>query len=155
MSIDMTKPIVIGDIREELSNDLRRVLETVINRYQHKRNPYYVLVYSETGLDVFPADSGLVKPGDKVMAVDGKTVIRTKVLILDAEPSLDDFMDKAMKGKIKVMGMMCYKVDNIRGQLLRLWVLPQDIPEIDRVVDEDGIVREVLDGAQMIGKFIH
>jgi len=151
----MTKSIVVGDIREELSKDLRRVLEEVINRYQHKRNPYYILVYSETGLDVFPTDAGLVKPGDKVMAVDGKTVIRTKVLILDAEPSLDRFMDWTMKGEIRVMGMMCYKVDNIRGQLTRLWVLPQDIPEIDRVVDEDGIVKEVLDSAQIIGKFIH
>lgn len=151
----MTDHIVVGDIREELSKDLRGVLEKVINRYQHKRNPYYVLVYSETGLDVYPADTAFVKPGDKVMAVDGKTVIRTKILILDAEPSLDNFMDRAMRGEIRVLGMMCYKVDNIKGQLWRIWVLPQDIPEINRVIDADAVVKEVLDSAQVIGKLIH
>ena len=137
--------IQIGELRGEFSFDIRKRIEEVIDRFQHKKNPYYMLIYSEDGLDVFPADApsvrGFLSKQGKLMEVDGKRVIRTRIMVMDTEPE-------------RILGTMCYKVDNQRGQLLRLWVLPQDIPELDRVVDEDGVVREVLEDAQIIGKFI-
>lgn len=137
--------IQIGELRGEFSFDIRKRIEEAIDRFQHKKNPYYLLIYSEDGLDVFPADAPSVKgflgKQGKLMKVDGKTVIRTRIIVMDAEPP-------------RILGTMCYKVDNQKGQLLRLWALPQDIPELDRIADEDGVVREVLDHAQIIGKFI-
>jgi len=137
--------IQVGDLRGEFPFDIRDRIEEVVNQFQHKRHPYYILIYAEEGLDVFPANSPsartfLGKQG-KLMKIDGKRVIRSRIVLRSYKPR-------------RILGTMCFKVDNQKGQLLRLWVLPQDIPELDRVVDEDGVVREVLDQAQIIGKFI-
>lgn len=144
----------IGDLRDELGMDLLATIEEVIRRCQHKRHPYYLLVYSDYGLDVFPSDPKGQPPPGTYMKVDGKTVIKTKILILDMKPNFNKNLEAALRGEIKVLGMMAYKVDNIKGKLTRLWVLPQNIPDHPGLVQEERVIEEVLDSARDIGKLI-
>ena len=69
-------------------------------------------------------------------------IIRTKVMILDNEPP-------------RMLGTICYRADNKKGQLIRLWVLPLDIDRPPELIDEEAIVKEVLEHSQIVGKFIH
>ena len=133
--------IELGLLREELGKDLLRTIEEIISRFAKKGKPYYILVYSDIGLDVHPGDA--MAPQGKVMRVDGKTVIRTKCMVIDQIPP--DTM----------MGTMGFRVDNKRGTLERLWVLPQNDPEIEGVEREDRVIEEVLDSARKVGPFIH
>jgi len=43
----------------------------------------------------------------------------------------------------KMLGTMCYFVDNKKGQLRRLWVLPLDIPRDPGVIDLESGLEEI------------
>jgi len=146
--------VEMGELREELEKDHKRTLEQVIDRFSHKKNPYFILVYTEEGLDVIPDDGVGLKPGDKVMRVDDKTVIRTKFIVCDMNKTVNRYLEAVMRGSFRILGMMCYKVDNQLGQLTRLWILPQDVPQTEGRVDEDEVVKEILEGFPIIGKFL-
>lgn len=47
----------------------------------------------------------------------------------------------------KMLGTMCYYVDNKEGQLKRLWVLPLDIPRDPGVIDLESGLEEIAKSA--------
>jgi len=130
----------LGEIRSEMSRDVVEVVEQVINRFQGKRHPYYLLVYSEEGVDVYPEKGYQGKP-EKMMKLEDKHIIRTRVLVLDQRPD-------------PMLGTICFKVDNRRGEIWKEWMLPQDVPLPETILDGEGVVRSVLESAQIIGKFL-
>ncbi len=132
----------LGELMRELQIDLKKTLEGVIERFQAKQNPYYVLVYAAEGLDVHPAKGSTPKDEKLFTPFEDKTIIRTRVIITDHEPP-------------RMLGTLCYKVDNQKGQLWRLWALPLNIPnETEPIIDEEKVVKEVLESSQIIGKLI-
>lgn len=71
-------------------------------------------------------------------ASPGSNEIVTKIVITHQKPP-------------KLQASMCYYVDNQKGLMKRLWVLPFDIPRVDLVHtqgDHDQMVEEVYRSAQ-------
>ena len=62
--------------------------------------------------------------------------IKTTIMISDKEPP-------------KLLGTICLKVDNVKGRIDRLWVLPYDIPKDDGDLSDVGI-EEVFKSVQGI-----
>jgi len=132
--------VELGEIRDEMSRDVIEVIEQVINRFQKKRHPYYLLVYSEQGVDVYPEDAYRGKPM-KMIKLEDKQVIRTRILILDYRP-------------FPILGTMCFRIDNKRGEIWKEWMLPQDVPLPESILSGEKMVPSVLESAQIIGKFL-
>lgn len=61
--------------------------------------------------------------------------IATKIIRLEEQPP-------------RMLGTMLYRVDNRKGQLRRIWCLPQDIPVNPYVLSDKGMSEEVFKSAQ-------
>lgn len=62
--------------------------------------------------------------------------IKTTIMISDKEPP-------------KLLGTICLKVDNVKGRIDRLWILPYDIPKDDGDLSDVG-VEEIFKSVQGI-----
>lgn len=96
--------LVIGDLRDELANDMFRRVRSVMYRERKRRAPYWLMVHANA------------RPGSQT--------IKTTVMIHDKQPP-------------KLLGTMCFKLDNAAGRVTREWVLPLDIPRPGVLVTDD------------------
>jgi hypothetical protein len=112
--------IVIGDLRNEMGRDMLRVVEQVINQ-RIKEDSYYLLIYAHH-------DRQYAK-GDPLH----RKVIKTTVMYSDVLPE-----------RFKIMGTICFHVDNRAGRVEREWILPLDIPRPE-ILMGDGVSKDVHD----------
>lgn len=124
--------LLLGDIRNELHNDLQKVLEKVILSRENKPN-YWILVYQNRENLSGQEARGKEQPG-KTQMVTGTDLINTKIVLMSEQPP-------------KMLGTMCWYVDNTRGKLIREWVLPLDRPRDEQFISDEH-VKEVFDSAQ-------
>jgi len=67
----------------------------------------------------------------------GETQIVTKIMRLTQKPP-------------KMIGTICYRVDNRKGQMWREWLLPLDIPRDDEVISLEEGLEEIAKFAQNV-----
>lgn len=109
---------LIGNARQNLVEDFNAALEKVINE-ESERDAYYILITSGNyGKDIY-----------------------TKFIILP-------LLKKEVLYKYKVLGTMCYAVDNKKGLVERLWCLPIDVPTEGLIEQDDSCVEEISQDAK-------
>lgn len=68
----------------------------------------------------------------------GQRRVRTRLVVLPAQPA-------------KLLGTMCFRVDNVSGRVQRLWVLPLDKPMPPSAISAGQPVKEIADDAVQSG----
>jgi len=124
--------LLLGDIRNELHNDLLRNIERIIEQRQDKPS-YWILVYQNRENLSGQETKGQERPG-WTQYIEGTDLINTKIILLSQKPP-------------KMVGTMCWHVDNRRGKLVREWILPLDRPRDEQFVSGEG-AKEVFDSAE-------
>ena len=133
----------LGELRNEYALDLQRKVVKVIDDNQH-RDEYYLLVHSNI---------------DRLYAAStGTNAIKTTFIIFDVEPVIKEcpwcgWMDFFMglfcpnpacrrvliNRTARIIGTKCYKINNRKGKIERLWSLPLDIPRDPSIVTDETI----------------
>lgn len=92
--------MLIGDVRDQLSQETR---QNVINLIERKKNKlrYYLLIIAN-------------KP------IPGSNDIKTTLVMTSNLP-------------YKMLGTICLYVDNVRGEIKKVWALPLDRPQVHYV----------------------
>jgi len=104
--------LIVGDMRQELGQDLMRTIEKVISEKEHLSQYYMLIVAKNYGKDI-------------------KTTIMT---MLQMPP--------------KMLGSMCYSINNKRGTLKRLWILPLNFTMPEGLVDAGEPIKEIIESAK-------
>lgn len=116
--------ITHGDFRNWSMGVLYAQIEKVINAKQHRRKPYYIMAKLERGYSGPPVqNANNILSGDEVAAgktenvdLTGKTVLSSRLVLLDAPPL------------VPMINTMLWKVDNVKGLIEPVYVLPMDTP---------------------------
>ena len=116
--------ITHGDFRNWSMQTLYKHIDKVINAYQWKQKPYYIMALVERGNMGPPTNnanhilSGSKIPVNKVKTIDlsGKVVMKCTLTLIDEPPI------------VPMINTMLWKVDNIRGTIDPVYVLPLDAP---------------------------
>jgi len=98
-----------------------------------KKKDYFILVYTNMQ-DIAPFHDGTRPAREGHVLVKGTRLINTKLILMSRRPP-------------KMLGTMCYHVDNTRGKLIRLWGLPFDLPRLEREISDEA-TEEIFRSAQ-------
>lgn len=101
--------ILIGDMRQQMGENLCKVIDGVINRNSDKKQ-YYILVHSKFNSD---------------------NVIKQSIVLTSTIPD-------------KMFGTICFHVDNQKGEVKRIWILPLDVPAVGHVDDVKGVNMDII-----------
>ena len=103
-----------GNARRYLEEDFKEALQQVLDDESEKSSYYILITSGNYGNDVY-----------------------TKFILLPTS------LKKEVLSTYKVLGTMCYAVDNKIGLVERLWCLPFDVPTEGLVETTDEIVPEI------------
>lgn len=134
--------ILTGDARRMAADDLYKMLEKVVDTYQHLRNPYYILVvvrdhYQGPG----PAKNMETREAVETteMTLPNK-LIHNRIIAPLGRPPI-----------VRQLGTMLWKVDNRIGEMDLVYALPKDVPTLVEDSDNAGqVVERVARDAQGI-----
>jgi hypothetical protein len=96
-----------GDLRQCMGEDFMKNVYAVINRNQHRAEPYWLLVHT---------------------SVIGRHV-HTRIVIMGRENFVRDDQGRV----IPLLDTILLKVDNRKGDLEVVWALPADIPDTQAI----------------------
>ena len=116
--------ITHGDFRNWSMGVLYEQIEKVINAKQARRTPYYIMARLERGYSGTPVktDNHILTGADaaakqtKDMDLSGKIVLSSRLVLMDTPPL------------VPMINTMLWKVDNIKGTIDPVYVLPLDAP---------------------------
>ncbi len=132
--------ITHGDFRKWSMGVLYAQIEKVVNAKQYRRKPYYIMAKLERGYTGVPVqNANNILSGDKVAAkktknidLRGKVVLSSRLVLLEEPPI------------VQMINTMIWKVDNVRGYIEPIYVLPMDVP-----VDSD---KEFTEESELVAK---
>ncbi len=132
--------ITHGDFRKWSMGVLYEQIDKVVNAKQSRRRPYYIMAKLERGYSGTPVKTdNHILTGDEVAAkqtkdmdLTGKIVLSSRLVLMDAPPL------------VPMINTMLWKVDNIKGTIDPVYVLPLDAP-----VDSD---KEFTEQSELVEK---
>ncbi|MBE3141166.1 MAG: hypothetical protein IMZ53_11385 [Thermoplasmata archaeon] len=127
-----------GDIMTWATEDLNQRLIDVVNAKSSRIHPYYILVITKDGYLGQPAgNQGLPT---KTMDLSTKKVVHNTIEILEQKPI------------VPMLGTSLFYVDNSKGFVKCIYVLPLDKPMIGdfEVGGESGLVHKSAQGMPII-----
>lgn len=157
-----------GDFRRMVTQELRLVLEDVVNRLAYKRTPYYLHVHVNDHYDGQPAANAVKGQATRDLTIGGQVIHTTVVCFscnmeISGNPALCSASCKAYMGQregnrvvcplsVPQLGTILFRMDNRVGELELIYALPKDKPHAAVDSDNYGPVAEaVSDSAQKAG----
>ena len=123
-----------GEFNDWVTGEFHANLERIINKKQHRRRPYFILVHMTSGYTgplAMGNDNHLIATDKQLQEVEGsriattdvdlskKTVVHVKMICLETMPPL------------KMIGTSLWRVDNVLGDVRCMYILPADKPIIE------------------------
>ena len=106
--------MIVGEFTEWAKSVLYRELDKIINRFQHIRTPYWILVMTK------PHYAGPTASAEQTKDVVLKgNVINTRFVVI---------LDKRQLPAQRQVGTALLKIDNRIGQTEWIYILPRDMP---------------------------
>lgn len=128
-----------GDFNEWVTADFHRNIERIVNAKAGRRKPYFILVIIKNGYDGTPAygnaNTLIADEQQKLVAkidtqvtttdmnLEGKKVMSVRMIILEPEKV----------PPVPMIGTSLWKVDNVKGDIRCIYILPADKPIIEGV----------------------
>jgi len=128
-----------GDFNEWVTMDFHRNIERIVNAKAGRTKPYFILVIIKNGYDGTPAYGNanmlIADETQKLVAkidtqvtttdmnLEGKRVMSMRMVILEPEKV----------PPVPMIGTSLWKVDNVKGDIRCIYILPQDKPIIEGV----------------------
>jgi len=140
----------IGDIREALADTTWQAVLQQVDAHQHLRAPYFILVTTDALMNthltimtlelVFTLIENMV---DKRMTQAERSAVWA---YLQDRKKMDAERRRFAKSIIDGIGMlatMLFRVDNKRGRIDAIWVLPRDVPLPDDLFEDSPVNEEL------------
>lgn len=128
-----------GDFNEWVTVDFHRNIERIVNAKKDRVKPYFILVFIKNGYDGTPAygNANMLIADEKQKLVakidtqvtttdmnfEGKKVMSVRMIILEPE----------QVPPVPMIGTSLWKVDNAKGDIRCIYILPADKPIIEGV----------------------
>ena len=126
-----TNGITMGEIKAFATKDLQENLEAIVNAKSHRREPYYMLVIFGEGYHG-PAAKGtnnyLLHGEDKKQAPMTGATKDIDLSGLKVMKQTIQVLEPCMVPNIPLIGTTLIKVDNKRGSVDFVYILPPDKP---------------------------
>jgi hypothetical protein len=129
-----------GDITTWATEDLNQRLTAVVNAKSSRMRPYYILVITKDGYMGQPA--GNSGQPTKTVDLSTKKVVSNRIMILEPWKV----------PKVPMLGTSLWYVDNTKGLVKCVYVLPLDKPMIGdfEVGGESGLVHKSAQGMPLV-----
>ncbi len=141
-----TKGLKVGDITSTFALDLQLRIESIVNAKSKRCRPYYLLIMVKEGYE------GPLALGNNNELLHGKDTKRERAR---GETKTCDFsglrvahciiqvLEPWQVPKVPLIANILMKVDNMKGLIERIYVLPPDIPIVDMGtgVDSETVAR--------------
>lgn len=118
--------MTFGDFQLWMTQNLHEELTKIIMEHQHLDNPYYMIVIPKKGYHGPPAKNLVGCTNTKTMDLEGKTVFTNRIIIMHHPPA------------VPLLGSALWKVDNKKGKVDNIYVLPPDTPTLRGGNEEQG-----------------
>ena len=101
--------VLVGDVRDEMGKDMLRAVEKAVLKNQSRNKPYKILIHANVRRGLSNA-------------------IKTTVMVFKRNAKIP-----------KMLGTICYEIDNRKGTIDRKWILPLDIPRSSGIITGDSV----------------